>query len=129
MVLVPRLHRDILTTSVSFIGLFFAACYAFGIARSGGVNALFRWKWAVVLALVIGSLAIAVLPGDLTVTLSVGASVPAWFSARSAGAFLLCLMLFGTLLLISGGISFWLYLRHTQAPVKEANEPANSDIH
>jgi hypothetical protein len=77
---------------------------------------------------VIGSLLIALLPEDLTAALSGGSSLPAWFSASSAGAFLLWLMLYGTLLLISGAISFWLYLRHTQAPVKEANEPANTDV-
>jgi hypothetical protein len=113
---------------VFFLGLFFAAGYAFGIARSGGVNALFRWKWAVVLAQVLGSLTIAVLPEDLTAALADGSSVPAGISASSAGAFQLWLMLYGTLLLISGAISFWLYLRHTQAPAKEAHEPANADV-
>ena len=121
LALAARSHRDIVIP-VFFIGLFLAVCYAFGIA--GAV----RWKWAVVLALVIGSLAIAVLPGDLIATLSGGGSVPAWFSARSAGAFLLCMMLYGTLLSISGAISFWLYLHHTQAPMEEANEPANADV-
>jgi hypothetical protein len=29
-------------------------------------------------------------------------------------------MLYGAVLLISGGISFWLYLRHTEAPAPEA---------
>ncbi len=128
LALAARSHRDIVVP-VFFIGLFFAAGYAFGIARAGGVNALFRWKWAVVLAQVIGSLLIALHPEDLTAALSGGSSLPAWFSASSAGAFLLWLMLYGTLLLISGAISFWLYLRHTQAPAKEANEPANSDVH
>jgi hypothetical protein len=122
LALAARSHRDTVV-SVFFIGLFLAVCYAFGIARA------VRWKWAVVLALVIGSLTIAVLPADLTATLSGGASVPAWFSARSVAAFLPCLMLYGSLLLISGAISFWLYVRHTQAPAKEANEPANSDVH
>jgi hypothetical protein len=28
-------------------------------------------------------------------------------------------MAYATMLLISGGISFWLYLRHTQAPAQE----------
>jgi hypothetical protein len=115
-------HRDI-AMPIFFFGLFLAASYAFGIARA------VRWKWAVVLAMVLGSLVIAVLPGNLTATLSGDASVPAWFSARGAGTFLLCMMLYGTLLSISGAISFWLYLRHTQAPAKEANEPANSDVH
>jgi hypothetical protein len=127
LVLAAHSHRHIVMP-VFFIGLFFAAGYAFGIARSGGVNALFRWKWVVVLAQVIGSLLIALLPEDLTAALSGGSSLPAWFSASSAGAFLLWLMLYGTLLLISGAISFWLYLRHTQAPAKEANEQANADL-
>ncbi len=122
LALAARSHRDI-AMPVFIIGLLFAASYAYGIARA------VRWKWTVVLALVLGSLVIAVLPGDITATLSGGASVSAWFSARLAGAFLLCMTLCGTLLLISGAISFWLYLRHTQAPVKEANEPANSDVH
>jgi hypothetical protein len=122
LALADRLHREI-AMPVFFMGLLFAASYAFGIARA------VRWKWVVVLALVIGALAIAVLPGDLTATLSGGASVSAWFSARIAEAVLLYMMLYGTLLLISGAISFGLYLRHTQAPAKEANEPANSDVH
>jgi hypothetical protein len=128
LALIERLHRDIVMP-IFLVGLFFAAGYAFGIARSGGVNALFRWKWAVVLAQVIGSLVIALLPEDLNAALSGGSSLPTWFSASSVGAFLLWLMLYGTVLLISGAISFWLYLRHTQAPSKEANEPANADIH
>jgi hypothetical protein len=126
-VLAAHAHRHIMKP-VFFLGLFFAAGYAFGIARSGGVNALFRWKWAVVLAQALGSLAIAVLPEDLTAALSGSSSLPAGFSASSAGAFLLWLMLYGALLLISGAISFWLYLRHTQAPAKEAHEPANPDV-
>jgi hypothetical protein len=28
-------------------------------------------------------------------------------------------MVYGTMLLISGGLSFWLYLRHTEAPAQE----------
>ena len=33
---------------------------------------------------------------------------------------MLAMILFGAVLSISGGISFWLYLRHTEAPVQEA---------
>jgi hypothetical protein len=32
------------------------------------------------------------------------------------GTYLLCILLFGPLFLISGGISFWLYVRRTPAP-------------
>jgi peptidoglycan/LPS O-acetylase OafA/YrhL len=127
LVLAAHSHRHIVMP-VFFIGLFFAAGYVFGIARSGGVNALFRWKWVVVLAQVIGSLLIALLPEDLSAALAYGPSVPAGFSASSAGAFLLWLILYGTLLLISGAISFSLYLLHTQSPTEEANEPANADV-
>jgi hypothetical protein len=115
-----RSHRGI-AMPVLCLGLLFAASYAFGVARR------VPWKWALVLAQLLGSLAIAVLPGDLTAALA-SASLAPWFSARSAGAILLCFMLYGTLILISGGITFWLYLRHTQAPAEEANEPADSDV-
>ena len=107
---------------VLFIGLFFAAGYAFGIART------VPWKWVVVLAQVLGSLTIALLPEDLPASLCGGSSLPAWVSAASAGAFLLWLILYGTLLLISGVISFALYLHLTQAPTEEAHEPANADV-
>ena len=99
-----------LTTPVSLIGLLFAASYAYGIARVG----MARWKWVVVCVVALGSVAIAVLPADV-----VGA-VGGGTSATYRGAFLLTFMLYGAVLLVSGGISFWLYLRHTEAPAQEA---------
>ena len=94
-----------LTTPASLIGLLFAASYAYRIART------VRWKWAVVWVVALGSVAIAVLPADL-----VGALADhSW-----QGAFMLIMMLYGAVLLVSGGISFWLYLRHTEAPAPEA---------
>jgi hypothetical protein len=39
--------------------------------------------------------------------------------AKLLGTVLLSLMVYGTLLLISGGISLWLYLRHTQPSAQE----------
>jgi hypothetical protein len=90
-----------MTTPASLFGLLFAASYAHAFART------VRWKWAVVCVMALGSLAIAVLPADV-----VGHS---W-----QGAFILIMMLYGAVLSISGGISFWLYLRHTEAPAQEA---------
>jgi hypothetical protein len=109
-----RSHWD-MTTPVSLIlGLLFAASYAFGIARMA------RWKWAVVWAMALGSIVIALLPADLVGALADHSWVTARFPAKLVGAFLLSIMLYGTMLLISGGISFCLYLRHTQAPEREA---------
>jgi hypothetical protein len=116
-----RSHRGI-AMPVLCIGLLFAACYAIGVARR------VPWKWALVLAQVLGSLVIALLPTDLTGTLAHGSWATTMFRAEIIGSYLLCAMLFGALFLISGGISFLLYLRHTQAPTEEANEPANADV-
>ncbi len=90
-----------LTTSASLFGLLLAVSYGYRIART------VPWKWVVVCVLALGSVAIALLPADV-----VGRS---W-----QGAFILIMMLYGAVLLVSGGISFWLYLRHTEAPAPEA---------
>jgi hypothetical protein len=94
-----------MTTPASLFGLLLAATYAYHLART------VRWKWAVAGVVALGSLVIAVLPADL-----VGA--PANHSWM--GALMLTFVLYGAVLSVSGGISFWLYLRHTQAPAQEA---------
>jgi hypothetical protein len=104
-----------ITTPASLTGLLFAAAYAFGIARS------VPWKWAVVCLMVTGSLVIAVLPAGLVGALANDSWITADFPPQAVGAFLLNFMLFGTLLLVSGGASFWLYLRDTRPPVQEAS--------
>lgn len=88
-----------MATPAFLIGVLFAASYAYGIARMGMV----RWKWAVVWVVALGSVAIGALANH------------SW-----QGAFLLTMVLYGAVLLVSGGISFWLYLRHTEAPAPEA---------
>jgi hypothetical protein len=104
IILALRRHWD-LRMGASLVGLLCAASYAYGIART------VRWKWAVAWAMAIGSLLIAILPGDLIGALT-GNS---WLAV-----FLPSLMIYGPLLLISGGISFWLYLRRTEAPARDA---------
>jgi hypothetical protein len=94
-----------LTTPAALIGLLLAASYAYAFART------VRWKWVVVCVVALGSIAIAVLPADV-----VGA--PANHSWQ--GAFILIITFYGAVLLVSGGISFWLYIRHTEAPAPEA---------
>ena len=94
-----------MATPASLIGLLFAATYAYGFART------VRWKLAVAGVVALGSVAIAMLPPDL---------VGALANHSWAGAFMLIMTLYGAVLSISGGISFWLYLRHTEAPAQEA---------
>jgi cellobiose-specific phosphotransferase system component IIC len=94
-----------MTTPAALIGLLFAATYAYRLART------VRWKWAVAGVVALGSVAIAVLPAD---------RVGALANDSRVGAFLLTMMLYGAVLLVSGGISFWLYIRHSEAPAPEA---------
>jgi putative effector of murein hydrolase len=94
-----------MTAPALLFGLFLAAIYAYRYART------VRWKWAVACAMVCGSLTIAILPADL---------IGARDDLSWTGAWALSMMLYGILTLVSGGISFWLYLRHTQAPAQDA---------
>ncbi len=112
LLIAARSHWD-LTTPASLVGLVFAASYAHGIART------VPWKWAVVWAMAFGSLVIAVLPADLVGALAGHSWVTRLVPAKLVGAFLISMLLYGTMLLVSGSISFWLYLRHTQAPARE----------
>lgn len=112
LVLALRRHWD--TTPVSLIGLVLAASYAYGFART------VRWKWTVVWAMACGSLVIALLPADLVGALAKGSWVTTMVPARLVGAFLLSMVLYGAMLMVSGGISFCLYLRRTQPPAREA---------
>ena len=113
LVFAVRSHRD-LSIPLSFIGLPIAAGYARRFATT------VAWKWAVFGVLATGSLVITILPAGLMGILAKDSWMPGVFSARSTGACLLSLMLCGTTLLISGGISLWLYLRRTKAFVQVA---------
>jgi len=112
-VLFARRHHWDITASVPLFGLLLAASYAYGFART------VRWKWFVVWAMMLGSFAIAFLPASWFDALAGDSWVTHPVRTKLVGALLLSLMLYGTMLLISGGISLWLYLRHTQAPAQE----------
>jgi hypothetical protein len=103
-----------LTEPVALIGLVFAAAYGYGIARS------VRWKWAVVGVIAICSLTIAMLPPDWAGAIVGSPSNAGPFSPGSVGAWLLIMLTYAAILLISGGVSFVLYLRHTQPPAEAA---------
>ena len=107
-----RRHWDVATPG-SLIGLALAAPYAYGFARA------VRWKLIVAGAMAAGGVVIAVLPAEFLGAVANDSWVTHPVRARLTGAFLLSFLYFGALLLISGGISFWLYLRHTEAPAQE----------
>lgn len=109
-----RSQWDLKTLTPLGLGLFFALGYAHAIARR------VRWKWSVVLAIAVGSLTIAMLPADRVEALVNGAPVTGRIPPALAGVFLLWFLFYGSVLLISGGISFYLYLRHTHPPALEA---------
>jgi hypothetical protein len=107
-----RRNWDISMTA-SLTGLVFAAACAYHFARA------VRWKWVIVGGMAVAWFVIAYLPADVLVALGRDWSMAHPDRAKLDGTILLSLMVYGTMLLISGGISLWLYLRHTQAPAQE----------
>jgi hypothetical protein len=107
-----RRHWDI-SAFASLGGLVFAAAYGYQVARA------VRWKWVVAGAMAAASLVIAFLPADVLGALGSELPVAHPDRAKLLGTILLSLMVYGTMLLISGGVSLWLYLRHTLAPAQE----------
>jgi len=106
-------RRGDLTAPGALLGLGFVAAYAYGFARA------VRWKWMVAGAMALGSLAIAFLPAKLIAAVANDSWVSHRLRAEIVGAWLLSMTFFGAILFVSGGISFWLYLRHTQVPAEE----------
>jgi len=115
-----RSHWDIdgshwgITTPVALMGLVFVLFYMLHIARA------VPWKWAVASAMVICSVVIAMLPAGVVGEVGGSTSAVATLSERSFGAWLLFITMYGAIFLISGGISFVLYLRHTQPAAETA---------
>ena len=107
-----RRHWDI-SMLASLAGLVFAAAYGYHFARA------VRWKWVIAGAMAAASLAIAFLPADVLGALGSDSSAAHPDRAKLGGTILISLMVYGTMLLISGGISLWLYLRHMPVPAQE----------
>jgi hypothetical protein len=108
-----RSQWDIATPACLMGGLFFAACYAYGFDKA------VPWKWIVVCALTLHALVVAFLPASFFGAIADDDWVTHPARTKLVGAFLLSLMIYGTIFLISGSISFWLYVRHTQPPSQE----------
>jgi len=109
---VSRRHWDV-SMLAPLAGLAFAAAYGYYFARA------VRWKWAIAGAMALTPFVIAFFPTDVLTAL--GSDSPAAHPARArlSGSILVSLMVYGTMLLVSGGISLWLYLRRTPAPAQD----------
>ena len=70
--------------------------------------------------MVAGTLVIGVLPPDLVETFANHTSLTSAIPAKSVGAFWLIFLVYGAVLIVSGSISFWLYIYHTKAGAQEA---------
>jgi hypothetical protein len=115
-----RSHSDLvgshwgMTTPVALIGLVIVVFYVLHIVS------VVRWKWAVAAAMAICSVAIAMLPAGVVGGVAGSTSAVATLSERSFGAWLLTITIYGAIFLISGGISFVLYMRRTQPAAETA---------
>ena len=101
------------TMPVLLFGLICVGTYAFGIGRS------VRWKWTVSCMMLLCSLTIAILPPDLLEALH-NSEMPPILPLNLAVAIFLVFIIYGVLLMISGGISLWLYIHRTQSPVEDS---------
>ena len=98
------------------VGLVLTVVYSINFARP------IRWKWVVAGMMAFSAVAIASLPADVVAALDRNSRGAAWFTTdKLVGVFMFTVLFDGALLLISGGISFVLYLRQTQ-PAAETGE-------
>jgi hypothetical protein len=104
-----------ITALASLAGLVFAGAYAYNIARA------VRWKWIVACAIALGSVAISFVPADVLAAMANDSLVTHPVLAKLGGMMVVSFLTYGAMLLISGSISFWFYLRHTQAPPQEGH--------
>jgi hypothetical protein len=114
LVMVAAYHRhwDV-STAAYFFGLAFATSFAYHIARAA------RWKWIAVGTIVLGSIMIAFVPADNLAAVASISLAAHPVGAKLVGILLLSFLTYGLILLVSGSISFWLYLRHTHAAARE----------
>jgi antibiotic biosynthesis monooxygenase (ABM) superfamily enzyme len=105
-------HWDISTLLLLF-GPVFAIGYGYAIARA------VRWKWVIAAAFALTSVVIAFLPTDFLAILANDSPAAHPVRARIGGTMLISLLTYGALFIVSGGISFWHYLRHTEPAALE----------
>jgi hypothetical protein len=105
MVMAVWKHWDI-TPVAALVGVVFAARYAYAFVRT------VPWKWAAACVMAVASAAVIFIPTEWLGRLAGGVGLRGTLIYFSA--------VYGCIFLISGAISFWLYLRHTQSPIAGA---------
>lgn len=103
--------------NLALVGVLFGLALAIEYvskARSVG------WKWIVWALLVAGAIGVGILPGAFVDAAGLYAGVNNALPARLVGSFLLLIPFDGVILLLSGAISFALFLARTSAPKPEA---------
>ena len=117
----PSPHWDLsrsrwkMTIPYALVGLSYAVGYAWRFARA------VRWKWIVAVLMTFSAVAIASLPADVLAILDRDSRGVAWFATdKMVGVLLLTMLFDAALLMISGGISFLLYMRRTQPAAETA---------
>jgi hypothetical protein len=113
LIFAARWHWDV-TLLPSLFGLVLAAGCTYRLAREVG------WKLVIGVAMAAASLAIALLPPSYFGPLADDSWITHPVRTKLVGGFILTLVVYGGLWMISGGISLWLYLRNTQAPAQES---------
>ena len=111
--MVLAIHWHWVTGPAFLAGLLVVGTYSYYVARTD------PWKWIVTTLLALAAFAAALLPSHLLGVFAGSTSSRRLAWDHCIGALLLSCLLYGVIFLISGGVSLWLYLRHTQPPVTE----------
>jgi uncharacterized membrane protein len=99
---------DATSFAMLVIGLLMAASYGYGIARA------VRWKWVVAALVFVAAVVVALLPARVTSAPMSQSWIVKSYSERFLGSLFLYLAFYGLMMLVSGGVSFWLYLHKTR---------------
>lgn len=101
------------TPAFLIASLVFVSMYVYRVVLAA------HWKWIVAGILTISAVIVAFLPASVLASIA-GHSAPPGF-AQIGGAFLLLCFAWSTISLISGGISLYIYVRHTPSPGSETD--------
>lgn len=108
LLVLPRGEVDATSLEMLAIGLIMGAAYGYGIARA------VRWKWIVATLVFVAAVVVALLPVRITSAPMSQSWIAKFYNARFLGSLFLYLAFYGLMMLVSGGVSFWLYLHKTR---------------